>query len=61
MKTFSASAPGKFVVLGEHAVVFGKPAVALAIDRRFKCTVSEDDAFIVNGEKDDIKIGRAHV
>ena len=54
MKTFSASAPGKFVVLGEHAVVFGKPAVALAIDRRFRCTVSEDREFIVNGERDDI-------
>lgn len=54
MKIFSASAPGKFVVLGEHAVVFGKPAVALAIDRRFRCNVSESDTFIVNGERDDI-------
>lgn len=54
MKTVSASAPGKFVVLGEHAVVFGKPAVALAIDRRFRCNVSESDVFIVNGEEDDI-------
>lgn len=51
MKTASASAPGKFVILGEHAVVFGKPAVAVAIDRRFKCTVSKSDRVTINGEE----------
>ncbi|MBC7097433.1 MAG: mevalonate kinase, partial [Methanobacteriales archaeon] len=29
-----ASAPGKTILFGEHAVVYGKPAIALAIDKR---------------------------
>jgi len=39
MLNATASAPGKFVILGEHAVVYGKPAVALAIDRRFTTSI----------------------
>lgn len=49
-KTTSASAPGKFILLGEHAVVFGKPAVALAIDKRVQCTVKTSDTNRINGE-----------
>lgn len=30
----SASAPGKVILFGEHAVVFGEPAVAVAVDLR---------------------------
>ena len=48
--TFTASAPGKLIVLGEHAVVYGKPAVALAIDRRISCTLSKADETSVNGK-----------
>jgi mevalonate kinase len=29
-----ASAPGKCILFGEHAVVFGQPAVAVAIEQR---------------------------
>lgn len=47
---FTASAPGKFVVLGEHAVVYGKPALVLATDRRITCSVRRSSRFTVNGE-----------
>lgn len=45
-----ASAPGKFVILGEHAVVYGKPAIALAINRRFTVKVRRSDVFRINGD-----------
>jgi len=34
-----ASAPGKVILLGEHFVVHGEPAIVLAIDRRVTVTV----------------------
>lgn len=56
MRSVTASAPGKFVVLGEHAVVYGKPAIALAIDRRFKCTVGYSDFPLLNGIHEDMSL-----
>lgn len=55
MNEISASAPGKFVILGEHAVVYGKPAIALAINRRFYLRVRKDDEFKINNEIVDIR------
>lgn len=43
------SAPGKMILFGEHAVVFGKPALALAIDLRISASVSRSDEYTVNG------------
>ena len=45
----TAVSPGKFILLGEHAVVYGKPAVALAVDMSFSCTVSHGDGNTLNG------------
>ncbi|NLX48063.1 MAG: mevalonate kinase [Euryarchaeota archaeon] len=37
--TWGASAPAKVILLGEHAVVFGKPAVSVAIGLRLRCRI----------------------
>jgi mevalonate kinase len=41
--TTTSSAPGKVYLFGEHAVVYGEPAVPCAIERRASVTVSERD------------------
>ncbi|MBS3781470.1 MAG: mevalonate kinase [Candidatus Thermoplasmatota archaeon] len=35
-----SSAPGKVILFGEHAVVYGEPALSLAVDRRITCNIS---------------------
>ena len=36
-----AVAPGKLILSGEHSVVYGKPSVAMAIDRSVTATIEE--------------------
>jgi mevalonate kinase len=35
-----SSAPGKIILMGEHAVVYGAPAIACAIQKRSYCRIS---------------------
>jgi mevalonate kinase len=45
----AASAPGKIILFGEHAVVYRKPALAMAVNRRARVEVektSQDHTFI---------------
>ncbi|MFB6080010.1 MAG: mevalonate kinase [Haloferacaceae archaeon] len=47
-----SSAPGKVYLFGEHAVVYGKPAVPCAVERRATVTVEEraDGHVVVHAE-----------
>jgi len=49
------SAPGKVILFGEHAVVFGEPALAVAIDLRTEVTVTPASEWSVDrGSIDDV-------
>ena len=37
------SVPGKVHLMGEHAVVYGKPALLAAIDKRLTVTIEKHD------------------
>ena len=37
---FKSSAPGSFMLLGEHAVLHGKPALVCALDKRIHITLT---------------------
>ena len=43
MIRISASAPGKFVLSGEYAVLDGAPAICVAVDRRAVATIEAQD------------------
>lgn len=44
MKKSIASAPGKAIIFGEHAVVYKKPAISVAVDKRAKITVTPSNS-----------------
>ena len=44
------SAPGRFFLFGEHALDYGQPAIALAVDYRVKCKAQLSTRFMVNNE-----------
>lgn len=48
-RTWGASAPAKVILLGEHAVVFGKPAVSVAIGLRLRCQIQPASVPSLNG------------
>ena len=46
----SAFAPGKCILFGEHAVVFGHPAVAVAIEQGVRVSVRGADEWLLEGQ-----------
>lgn len=51
-----ASAPGKAILFGEHAVVYGKPAIAMAISKRSCVEVLEGSTTNINVNIKDLGI-----
>ncbi len=45
----SAFAPGKCILFGEHAVVFGHPAVAVAIDQGVRVRINDSPSWLLEG------------
>jgi mevalonate kinase len=52
----TSSAPGKVYLFGEHAVVFGEPAVPCAIERRARVTVEAREDHRVRVRADDLTL-----
>lgn len=49
VRMVTCSAPGKMILFGEHAVVFAKPALSLAISLRITSSMRPSDQYSVNG------------
>ncbi len=49
-----ASAPGKCILFGEHAVVYGQPAVAVAIEARVRVRIDKSESgWLIDGMRYD--------
>jgi mevalonate kinase len=46
----TCSAPGKIYLFGEHAVVYGEPAIACAVDLRTRVTVKDADTVTISSD-----------
>ncbi len=44
MKKITVSAPGKLMLFGEHAVVYGRPCLVTAVNQRIRLTIEEIDS-----------------
>jgi mevalonate kinase len=57
MKTITVSSPGKLMLFGEHAVVYGKPCIVTSVNQRLSIKAQKNDepVFVLNAPDVDIK------
>lgn len=56
MNRITVSAPGKLMLLGEHAVVYNHPCLVTAVDQRIRATVETLDVLEFQLEATDVKV-----
>ena len=56
MKRVTVSAPGKLMLFGEHAVVYGRPCIVTAVNQRMKATVELTDEPIFQLNAPDVQV-----
>lgn len=56
MNSIIVSAPGKLMLLGEHAVVYDHPCLVTAVDQRMRATVEILDSSEFQLEAEDVKV-----
>ena len=59
-KPVKASAPGKLMLFGEHAVVYNRPCLVTAVNKRISVEVSEKDGNEIFINAPDVKINKYH-
>src|SRR3989338_6730427 len=56
MNRITVSAPGKLMLLGEHAVVYNHPCLVTAVDQRMRVAVELLDSLDFELEAKDVKV-----
>lgn len=54
MKQITTSAPGKLMLFGEHAVVYGHPCIVTAVNQRIQVTVKKNGSNVFRMDAPDI-------
>lgn len=54
MNTITVSSPGKLMLLGEHAVVYGRPCLVTAVNQRLRVSVEETNDEIFRLDAPDV-------
>lgn len=57
MQKIKISCPGKIILMGEHAVVYGRPALVAAVNKRMTATIQTDGQITVSKTRSEIPLG----